>query len=393
MATELLTHAKTGVIQMGWPNLYEAVAFKGNKDDDKSAKKDDKKKNESTPAYGFPVLLDKDDPDHMRTVRILQKLSKNAEANAIALKKWGKKDRIVSNDGLKDADEDEILDGDKTVLMTDKYPNRANHFYVNFSRSSKAGRPGIRYIDDEGILRELPEPILGTKEDIQAAQANLNDARAAYATADEDAREEAKTLVLEATRNLEEAQERDAKAKEVKVLWDKLVYPGQNVQASVTARAWKTQTGSGVSYRLDNLTIVGGGVRDGSFEYDEDFTDEDIEALIAWRDKHVNAKLPRPMTRRPFLRILTSMRLIPMMRWTRIPVKSRSSHVARLPFPVVVRSLSRLKMMPWTRTRTRRKLRAIVRRRPLRGAVVSRLLSRLKMMTWTMRIIPTCSDV
>ena len=236
------------------------------------------------------MLLDKDDPDHMRTDRILQKLSKNAEANAIALKKWGKKDRIVSNDGLKDADEDEILDGDKTVLMTDKYPNRANHFYVNFSRSSKAGRPGIRYIDDEGILRELPEPILGTKEDIQAAQANLNDARAAYATADEDAREEAKSLVLEATRNLEEAQERDAKAKEVKVLWDKLVYPGQNVQASVTARAWKTQTGSGVSYRLDNLTIVGGGVRDGSFEYDEDFTDEDIEALIAWRDKHVNAK-------------------------------------------------------------------------------------------------------
>lgn len=77
----------------------------------------------------------------MRTVRILQKLSKNAEDNAIALKKWGKKDRIVSNDGLKDADEDEILDGDKTVLMTDKYPNRANHFYVNFSRSSKAGRP------------------------------------------------------------------------------------------------------------------------------------------------------------------------------------------------------------------------------------------------------------
>lgn len=50
MATELLTHAKTGVIQMGWPKLYEAVTFKGNKDDDKSAKKDDKKKNESTPA-------------------------------------------------------------------------------------------------------------------------------------------------------------------------------------------------------------------------------------------------------------------------------------------------------------------------------------------------------
>ena len=111
------------------------------------------------------------------------------------------------------------------------------------------------------------------------------------------------------------------------------MYPGQNVQASVTARAWKTQTGSGVSYRLDNLTIVGGGVRDGSFEYDEDFTDEDIEALIAWRDKHVNAKLPRPMMRRPFLRILTSMRLIPMMRWTRIPVKSRSSHVASCRFP------------------------------------------------------------
>ena len=89
MATELLTHAKTGVIQMGWPKLYEAVAFKGNKDDDKSAKKDDKKKNESTPAYGFPVLLDKDDPDHMRTVRILQKLSKNAEDQRHRLEEMG----------------------------------------------------------------------------------------------------------------------------------------------------------------------------------------------------------------------------------------------------------------------------------------------------------------
>lgn len=52
MATELLTHAKTGVIQMGWPKLYEAVAFKGNKDDDKSAKKDDKKKTKARPHTG-----------------------------------------------------------------------------------------------------------------------------------------------------------------------------------------------------------------------------------------------------------------------------------------------------------------------------------------------------
>ena len=288
MATEKLTHAKTGVIQMGWPKLYEAVAFKAGKDDEKSKPGDEEKKNESTPAYGFPALLDKDDPDHMKTVKILKKLSENAESNAIAQKRWGKKDRIVANNGLKDADEDEILDGDKTVLMADKHPNRANHFYVNLSRSSKAGRPGIRYIDDGGILRELPEPILGTKEALEAAQNELEDARATYAESNEEKREEAKRLVLEAKRKLEEAQERDAKAKEVKGLWDKLVYPGQNVQASVTARAWKTQTGSGVSYRLDNLTIIGGGIRDGSFDYDEDFTEEDIDALIAWRNKHVS---------------------------------------------------------------------------------------------------------
>lgn len=290
MATEKLTHAKTGVIQMGWPKLYEAVAFKAGKDDEKSKPGDEEKKNESTPAYGFPALLDKDDPDHMKTVNILKKLSENAESNAIAQKRWGKKDLIVANNGLKDADEDEILDGDKTVLMADKHPNRANHFYVNLSRSSKAGRPGIRYIDDGGILRELPEPILGTKEALEAAQNELEDARATYAESNEEKREEAKRLVLEAKRKLEEARERDAKAKEVKGLWDKLVYPGQNVQASVTARAWKTQTGSGVSYRLDNLTIVGGGIRDGSFDYDEDFTEEDIDALIAWRNKHVDSK-------------------------------------------------------------------------------------------------------
>lgn len=290
MATEKLTHAKTGVIQMGWPKLYEAVAFKAGKDDEKSKSGDEEKKNESTPAYGFPALLDKDNPDHMKTVNILKKLSENAESNAIAQKRWGKKDRIVANNGLKDADEDEILDGDKTVLMVDKHPNRANHFYVNLSRSSKAGRPGIRYIDDGGILRELPKPILGTKEALEAAQNELEDARTTYAESDEKKREEAKKLVLEAKRKLEEAQERDAKAKEVKALWDKLVYPGQNVQASVTARAWKTQTGSGVSYRLDNLTIIGGGIRDGSFDYDEDFTEEDIDALIAWRNKHVDSK-------------------------------------------------------------------------------------------------------
>ena len=54
MATELLTHAKTGVIQMGWPKLDQAVAFKGNKDDDKSAKKDDKKKNEKHACIRVP---------------------------------------------------------------------------------------------------------------------------------------------------------------------------------------------------------------------------------------------------------------------------------------------------------------------------------------------------
>ena len=59
-------------------------------------------------------------------------------------------------------------------------------------------------------------------------------------------------------------------------------------------------------------------------EYDEDFTDEDIEALIAWRDKHVNAKPSKADDEAALLADTDSMRLIPMMRWTRIPVKSRS---------------------------------------------------------------------
>ena len=143
---------------------------------------------------------------------------------------------------------------------------------------------------------------------------------------------------------------------------------------------------------LDNLTIVGGGVRDGSFEYDEDFTDEDIEALIAWRDKHVNAKPSKADDEAALLADTDfdeadSDDEVALLADTdfdeadsddevdedtgEIAVKPR----ARLPFPVVVRSLSRLKMMTWTRTRTRRRLRAVVRRRPLRGAVVSRLLS------------------
>lgn len=290
MATELLTHAKIGVVQMVWPNLYEPVAFKGNKDDDKKAKKSENNSTENAPSFGFSVLLDKNNPDHMQTVRILKELGKNAATKAIAEKKWGKKDLIVANNGLKDADEDEILDGDKTVLMVEKYPNRAGHYYVNFKRSAKANRMKIRYLDDDDILRELPDPILGTKEAIQNAEDALDEARTVYAEAEDDKQDEAKRRVLEAKRKLEKAEALDAEAKKIKSIWDKLVYSGQNVQPAITANAWKNPAGSGISYTIENVVVVGGGVREGSYEFDEDFTDEDVEALIAWRDKHVNAK-------------------------------------------------------------------------------------------------------
>ncbi|MBT1162562.1 DUF2815 domain-containing protein [Bifidobacterium sp. SO1] len=301
MTTELITHAKTRVIQMGFPKLYEALAFKENKDEAKTDNKDNKvndkdNKTEKTSggsgrSYGFPVLLDKDNPEHMQTVEILKKLSKNAQKKAINSRLWGKKDRLAAHDGLKDVDEDEILDGDKTVLMVDKYPNRANHYYVNFNRSEKKGRPGIRYIDETGQLRELPKPRLDAAEVLKAAEDELEDARIEADEADETEREDAENRVLAAEKNLEEAKAYNAEAKKIKAFWDELVYPGQNVQASVTVSAWKSPNGgSGISYRLDNLTIVGGGTRSGGFTYDEDFTDDDISALIAWRDNHLNAK-------------------------------------------------------------------------------------------------------
>ena len=61
---------------------------------------------------------------------------------------------------LKDADEDEILDGGETVLMTDKYPNREPTILCELQSASKAGRPESATSTMKESCVSSPEPIL-----------------------------------------------------------------------------------------------------------------------------------------------------------------------------------------------------------------------------------------
>lgn len=252
---KLNTLVKTDVVQLGWPDLYEPKAFKDDKDktDAEETKTDaaDKKDEQSKgPKYRISVLLDKDNAEHMKTVRLLRVGQSNAMKNAVNDGTWAKvtKDSIGTKRALQDCDAYVQTYGvgknAKQMVVADKYPERVNHWYLSAS-SRATRRPDVYYLSASGTFEKLPAPILDPQTDEERAEA----------------------LRIEA-------------------LWNKWVYAGQNARLGVSFYAWTTATGSGVSATVEAVFILGGGTRRGGYSFDEIFNADDLAEATSWLSEH-----------------------------------------------------------------------------------------------------------
>lgn len=84
----------------------------------------------------------------------------------------------------------------------------------------------------------------------------------------------------------------DKEISEVRAFWNKLVYPGQNVNLGVTFRAWTTPDSQGVQAQLDSVTIVGGGKRLDMVPFEAHFGEEKLDEMMEWLNANTDFQLP-----------------------------------------------------------------------------------------------------
>lgn len=258
MGKKLNTLVKTDVIQLGFCDLYEPKAFKDDndkKDDNASAdkttgeqSKEQKDDNKNKPKFRVSVMFDKDNEEHMRTVRLLSVGQSNAMKNAVLSNTWAKSTKDSAKRALQNCDEYVQTYGTgknaKQMVVADKYPERAKHWQFSASSSAKR-RPAVYYLSPAGTFEKLPDPILNPETDEERAEA----------------------LRIEA-------------------LWNKWVYAGQNARLGVSFSAWTNPTGAGVSSNLEAVFILGGGTRLGGYSFNEIFNAADLADASAWLSKH-----------------------------------------------------------------------------------------------------------
>lgn len=235
------THVKTPVIQLGRIDLYEPRAYKVKSED---ASKGEDKKNE--PQYKVNMSFDK--KRYKKFADENYKAMEAAQQKAIDDGEWDEDQ--TGKYAFKDADKDKVPESDtskKKILLRDKRPELAGKY--SLSAKAKEGRPPkVYYLDDMGLKHEMPDPILD------------------FDPKDEKAK---------------------AKAEDIRRFWNKTVFEGQNAVVTYTYRPWVTNLGQGVSARLDNVLIVGGGKPAGSVAFEEDFSEDDISELLQWRRDNV----------------------------------------------------------------------------------------------------------
>lgn len=256
MAEETSPHVKgviTAPIQLGWSSLYAPSVYKSNddtKDDDAKEKTENTDEGKNRPKFSGYFIFDKE-TNADEIARHLAAIEA-AEDEAIADRKWIPKFKKQANLSFKDADTEYVQASqtdDTLVILADRTPSLAGKYRLS---ASSYNRPHIRYLDENdgnAIFREMPTPILNPDP---------------------------------------ENEEQTREAARRKELWDRLVFPGQNVIATFTYRTWKDKKNSpGVSAHIDNIIIVGGGRRSSEIPFDQDFTTDDAALLLAWRKKNL----------------------------------------------------------------------------------------------------------
>ena len=235
------THVRTNPVRLGRIHLYQPHAFKG---DGKTADEQGASKPKYDIVLSFDKTTQKDD------VKANLAAQKAAVQKAVDSGEWdGELGGVYA---FKDADKAKVqasMTDKRKVLLADKRPELKGHY--SLKASAKASRrPVVKYLDKDGLIRTLPQPILDPDE---------ND------------------------------PEQVKESERIRDLWDSLVYPGQNAIVSYTYRAWVMPSGGqGTSAMLDNVLILGGGAPLGQTPFEEDFDADTLAEISEWASKHLH---------------------------------------------------------------------------------------------------------
>ncbi|PWG65683.1 ssDNA-binding protein [Bifidobacterium callitrichidarum] len=240
MPTIYQTHVKTILpVRLGYSNLYEPRAFKAQKETDDN-------KPQAAPKYSLNALMDK-----MKDAKNIKRFTAAQQAaiqRAVDRGNWSK--RMVNSASLsfRDCDEYEISvkvgTEDKVMTLAEQNPKKEGKYELRASSKANA-RPQVYYMDKKGKIIPMPKPITDPDPDDPRAM---------------------------------------AEADRIHVFWDEQVYAGQNALVSVTFGTWNTPAGNGVRASIDWVLIVGGGTPEGQVEFKDDFNEDDMSQLLAWRN-------------------------------------------------------------------------------------------------------------
>lgn len=235
------THVRTNPVRLGRIHLYQPHAFKG---DGKTADEQGASKPKYDIVLSFDKTTQKDD------IKANLAAQKAAVQKAVDSGEWDSE--LGGVYAFKDADKAKVqasMTDKRKVLLADKRPELKGHY--SLKASAKASRrPVVKYLDKDGLIRTLPQPILDPDE---------ND------------------------------PEQVKEAERIRDLWDSLVYPGQNAIVSYTYRAWVMPSGGqGTSAMLDNVLILGGGAPLGQTPFEEDFDADTLAEISEWASKHLH---------------------------------------------------------------------------------------------------------
>lgn len=236
------THVITNPVRLGNMHLYKASAYKA-KDADKPSGK---------PKYDLVLAFDKTkDADTIKAIKAAQDA---AIQRLIDRGEWD--DQTATMLCFKDADVAKVMESAQSkrkVILSEKRPELEGKWCLKLT-SKATRRPTVKYVDADGLVRGMPEPILDPDED-DAAQV--------------------------------------AEAERVRDMWDSLVYPGQNAVVSFTFGGWVSPIGQGTSANIDNILILGGGAPAGTVSFDSDFDAARLDEVRDWVSAHRGAGVTR----------------------------------------------------------------------------------------------------
>lgn len=234
---------KTNIGTLGYNHLYEPTTFKTNTNNEDTKTKTKEEKT-ARPKYSAKLIFDK-----TTNAEAIKKLEETQNAIIKEMKDRRKFKRGADTLlAFKDCDETEVQLQDGTyALMSENNETLKNKWILS---ADSYDRPDMRYLDDHYVFQPMPQPILHPTES------------------------------------------NEEKAAEIQTFWREKVFAGQNAVFAIRMYGWASPLGQGIKAELKVVTIMGGGKPLGEISFEDAFSKEEQEELIAWAREH-KAKLRR----------------------------------------------------------------------------------------------------